>query len=174
MPKVFWLLCDILYEKKITAQHSFFLSLSFSLSLSHSISLSTFSNLNRTMFPGLFNSEKNICVHFCWKRIRNKWGDFFSCCSVKSTQLYRWENITPFPVYLRVLRRTTVRVCSINSAVTDRLTLFLSHDSELVHNETAGEEPVCYEPLARIWSGWLFAGMMKEGHKGNSLWHFVW
>lgn len=95
-----------IYEKKITAQHSFFLSLSFSLSLT--LSLSTFSNLNRTMFPGLFNSEKNICVHFCWKRIRNKWGDFFSCCSVKSTQLYRWENITPFPVYLRVLRRTTV------------------------------------------------------------------
>lgn len=38
MPKVFWLLCDILYEKKITAQHSFFLSLSFSLSLTLSLS----------------------------------------------------------------------------------------------------------------------------------------
>lgn len=101
--------CYVIFcMKKESLHNTLSSSRSLFFSLSHSISLSTFSNLNRTMFPGLFNSEKNICVHFCWKRIRNKWGDFFSCCSVKSTQLYRWENITPFPVYLRVLRRTTV------------------------------------------------------------------
>lgn len=70
--------CYVIFcMKKKSLHNTLSSSRSLFFSLSHSISLSTFSNLNRTMFPGLFNSEKNICVHFCWKRIRNKWGDFF-------------------------------------------------------------------------------------------------